>query len=398
MAHDHHHHDHSSYYLEQLFTVAVCGALAAVALISFFSDVRYSTTITITKSEAVENKSGAFDPGSLDGWQQAKVLMLGSIALDGSLKEQVLAAQDVNAGAGEQVAAVVSRDCKLSLMLHRKFHFYVLLGSLLLLTTVTIRAVVLWFQVDKDDAAAGHEHDHDHAHDHHHEHGCCDHDHDHDHGVVGQPALQGVATSLPVVAGAGTGHHDHDHDHDHTHERGHDHGWAPWRYIVLMLPLMLYFLNLPNRAFQAHGSDIPLMGDMVAPEAVADRGTTRVGFTQLEEAALTEERRAYYEGKTVRLTGMYKDYDNKRFTLIRYKINCCAADAVPVKALIMVDPKATSERLDTDKLRSQWVEVTGRIAFIKEPGGERYVTALILYAPVQEKVKIVPIDANPWLQ
>jgi hypothetical protein len=41
---------------------------------------------------------------------------------------------------------------------------------------------------------------------------------------------------LPIVAPV----HNHDHDHDH--------GWAPWRYVVLLVPLMLYLLGLPSKA------------------------------------------------------------------------------------------------------------------------------------------------------
>jgi hypothetical protein len=355
MAHEHHHHDKNTYYLEQLFTIAVCGALGLVALVSYFTDVSYQTS----------NENGV---------------------------EQVV------------------RNCKLSLMLHPKFHIWVLLGSIALLTMVVIRAVALWFQVDSEELVAAHDHGdeccgHDHGHEHTHDHGACDHDHGHEHSHAVQEAgvVHGVVASLPVVAAAAPAHshvHEHDHDHDHTHEHGHDHGWSPWRYVVLMLPLVLYFLNLPNKGFQAHASGIAGIGQMEAPKNLADKGHVTIGFSQLEEAALTEEQRSHYQGKTVRLTGQYADYDPKRFTLIRYKINCCAADAVPVKALIMVDP-ASKDRLDTDKLRGQWVQVTGRITFVKEPNGNRYVTALIVYPtaerPIQELVKIIPQDPNPWL-
>ena len=37
MAHDHHHHDQNTYYLEQLFTIAVCGALGGVAVLLWYT-------------------------------------------------------------------------------------------------------------------------------------------------------------------------------------------------------------------------------------------------------------------------------------------------------------------------------------------------------------------------
>src|SRR5262249_49128629 len=70
-----------------------------------------------------------------------------------------------------------------------------------------------------------HDHHHHHAHDHgHHHHEPCDHDHAHcDH------------------------EHAHSHDAVHTHDHDPQHAWAPWRYTVLMLPVVLYLLNLPSK-------------------------------------------------------------------------------------------------------------------------------------------------------
>src|SRR5207302_782376 len=102
-------------------------------------------------------------------------------------------------------------------ILAEKFHAPVLWGGFAILVLVVIRAVAIWVEAGQARAA----HDHNHVH---------DHDHDHDHGE----------------------HHHHDHEHaqahahDLSHDHGHDHGWNPWRYIVLMLPIVLYFLGLPN--------------------------------------------------------------------------------------------------------------------------------------------------------
>jgi uncharacterized membrane protein YcgQ (UPF0703/DUF1980 family) len=136
----------------------------------------------------------------------------------------------------------------LNLLLTDQFHPYVLAAGIALAIVTLVRATVLWRASGK----TGHHHDHAHGHDDH-SHGACGHDHgacDHDHGEHGHH------------------HHDHDHDHaGHTHEPqtatvplavvehqhaeeddGHDHGWAPWRYIVLLIPLMLFLLGVPNKA------------------------------------------------------------------------------------------------------------------------------------------------------
>ncbi len=336
-SHDHSHdHDHNSYYVEQLFTIAVCGALGGVAVSLYYTD-------------------------------------------------------------------------KLRLMLHPKFHIWVLLGGIALLALVAVRAVALWFEVDeaRDAIDAMHDHDHDHGHAHHHhhdhDHGCCDHDHDHGHEHGIQPSKEGITsgaalTSAPTLAAAAV--HEHAHEHTHSHAHGHDHGWAPWRYVVLILPVMLYFLNMPDQGFRTHTALLG-MEAIEAPKNVASTGVDfKVGFQQLEQASLTEESRERYEGKTVRLTGQCLPRDNKMCQLIRYKISCCAADAVPLGAVIMVDPNSTS-RLDADRLRGQWVQVTGRVHFFQVPSTREYKTAVILYPtaeqPMDELMKVVPPDPNPFL-
>jgi hypothetical protein len=195
----------------------------------------------------------------------------------------------------------------------------------------------------------------------------------------------------------------HSHSHGHGHGHDHDHGWAPWRYIVLLLPVLLFILNLPNDGFA--GKDISK--DVKGPEGeVADKGyAPELGFKQLEMAALTPESRSENTGKTVKLIGKYVGTDDKRFSLARYKMVCCAADSVPINAVIMLDPKA-KERLDSKKLRNKWVEVTGQVQFLtrpsaKDPSKSEYMPAVIIYpkadAPLKDLVKVIPAPADPYL-
>lgn len=297
MAHDHSHGDGNAYYLDQLFTIAVCGALGGVAVMLWWSG-------------------------------------------------------------------------KISLMLHPKFYLWVLLGGITLLVLVVLRAAAVWQSVDAPDHT--HDHDHDHAH--------CGHDHgpcDHDHG------------------------HDHSHDHGHGHDHDHEHGWAPWRYVVLLFPVVLYFLNLPNQGFSADAGGSLNLEDFKAPDAVRSTGNLwNVGFAELQQASLTPESRDDYEGKTLALTGQYSGNDPKRFSLVRYKIACCAADAVKLNAVIMIDPHS-AEKIDPDAYRNQWVEVKGRVHFFQKPGSSEYVTALILYPtkdePLDKFLTKIPPPATPWV-
>jgi uncharacterized membrane protein YcgQ (UPF0703/DUF1980 family) len=332
--HDHSHGDRNAYYLNQLFTIAVCGLLGGVAVMLFWSG-------------------------------------------------------------------------KLALMLHPKFFIWVLLGGIALLILVLIRAVALWLSVDEAVLVPEHGHEHDHCG---HEHDHCHHEHEH--GIQSAAQTTGIsaaATPLPLSPPAhphehdhGHSHgHEHGHEHDHGHEHGHEHGWAPWRYVVLLLPVVLYFLNLPNKGFSVDAAGDPLRGlKLDATVKVESRGEASLGFLELQQAALTPENRDYYEGKTVTLTGQYSGSDPKRFTLRRYKIACCGADAVPLNAVIMVDPKA-SQKVDPDRYRNQWVEVKGRVHFFAKPGTNEYVTALILYPkkdePIDDFVKIIPQPASPYV-
>jgi hypothetical protein len=267
------------------------------------------------------------------------------------------------------------RNGTLQLMVAPKFYLSTLLGGITLLVLVVIRAVAVWRSVDETAAHVHEHHHHEHEHcGHSHSHGECDHDHGHEHS--------------------------HGHDHDHGHDHGHEHGWAPWRYVVLLLPVVLYFLNLPNKGFSADAGDYLKGVQLDAPTSVQSKGKAEIGFAQLQQASLTEDTRDYYEGRTVTLTGEYSGSDQKRFTLVRYKMACCAADAVKLNAVIMLDPQAT-ERIDPDLYRRKWVEVTGRVHFFERPGTSEYITGLVLYPtkeePLSKLMRIIPPPANPFL-
>ncbi len=197
------------------------------------------------------------------------------------------------------------------------------------------------------------------------------------------------------------GEHPDEHRHEHGHDHGHEHAWAPWRFVVLLLPVVLYFL-IPTEALNAAYGDKGAGAQVSGPEKeVASKGAGfGVDFTQLETAALQPQLRDYYEGKIVRLTGKYVGNDNRQFTLVRYKINCFAADAVPLNAVIMIDPNSNA-KLPLSKLRNQWVQVTGKVQFLKRRDNEAYVPALILdptsEQPLEKMIKVLPRVDNPFL-
>src|SRR5262249_48729445 len=149
-----------------------------------------------------------------------------------------------------------------------------------------------------------HHHDHDHAHEHHHH-------HDHEHG----PGCD----------------HEHHHEHEHVHaaaapgdDDGHEHGWGPWRYAVLLLPVVLFCLHLPNEGFSStfSNSSVDITTDTL-PD-VAEKGVpiVELNFKELQSAAYNPDQRQAYEGRTIRIRGQLSPSGNDSiFKLVRFKIN-----------------------------------------------------------------------------
>jgi hypothetical protein len=263
----------------------------------------------------------------------------------------------------------------LPIMLAPKFHVPVLLSGIVLLLLAVIRAVALWVAVGKNRTAQLHSdccHDHEHTHVHEHEPGlvaaqpAAAHEHAHPH-VHGAMAEEHVHAHVH-------GHvHDHNHgdaedheccghEHTHTHEDcGHDHGWSPWRYIVLLLPILLFLLGLPWPA------DANLVKEKELPA-----GVMFGEFKELRDAANLPQTRQFWDGKLVRVRGQYSPgRDQKTVKLFRLQRTCCAADAYPVFM-----PVKSTEPLDFSFASGQWVYVTGTVSFQKHPHREEYETVI----------------------
>jgi hypothetical protein len=323
MAHDHAHDDPNTYYVEQLCTIGVAGAIGGIAVVLY---------------------------------QGGRLWFLAD-----------------------------------------KVQPWVLGGGILLLAVVAVRAAAVWMQAGRT-PAANHDHDHDHDHDHEAAHEHC---HDHSHG--------------------GDCGHDHDHDHDHGHGHshgdghshgggdGHEHGWAPWRYVVLLLPVVLFFLGLPDKG---RGDDRDAYKGQVDTRDVADQAKGQVfevNFPELQRAPASQSSRDFYEGKTIRIRGEYLPGNSGMFTLVRYRQNCCARDAIPLKAVIVVDPKSGAT-LPQESFRGQWVQVEGQLQFQNNPGQSDPWLTIIVLKPDDEHplydaqgrndkalIKIVPADKNYYL-
>ncbi len=295
----------------------------------------------------------------------------------------------------------------------------VLAGGIALLVLILFRAVVVWRAAGQPQIALVHEHGHGHAHDH-------GHDHGHSHGIKAAP-------STAVSAKPATGHgHGHSHGGD-----GHEHAWAPWRYTIMLVPIILGFLGLPAGGLQPYPRDEADPGDLSSkreytpvqvtrlagllaapaefapllaiaftdPESIVRTGDyIEMTFKQLEEASLTKEQRDVYTGMSVRVTGQYSGDSDRYFSLSRFKINCCGADAIQLKAMIVVDYSQNKEgpRLDPQQMRGTWVRVSGMIKF-KDRGNGAFVPMIVVTPTREEKeslaelVKRIEAPANPYV-
>src|SRR5262245_26983871 len=91
-------------------------------------------------------------------------------------------------------------------------------------------------------------------------------------------------------------HGDCGHEH-HDHERG----WAPWRYAVLVLPVVLYSLGLPNKGLTS-GTVDPHLGELESSIKVRNPNAIRyLGFLELKEA--NSEVREELEGRIGQMKG-----------------------------------------------------------------------------------------------
>jgi hypothetical protein len=116
-----------------------------------------------------------------------------------------------------------------------------------------------------------------------------------------------------------------------------------------------------------------------------------LGFKELDQAANSPEGRKYFSGKNGTLKGQFaQGADDKRFSLVRFKINCCAADAIPINVVIICQEPIR------DVKPMQWVEVTGQIQFYKRSDKEEYVPVLMI--PGRSAIVEVEPDNNPYLQ
>lgn len=251
------------------------------------------------------------------------------------------------------------------------FQTSALLAGIGLILLVSVRAIALWVAVGK--TKSGHTHGPDCCHDH--DHADCNHDHDH--------------------ADSGTAH-EHGPEFTAAHHEGHEHGWSPIRYTLLLIPIVLYFLNLPNEGFSAghiRGKMVQELGQ-INFENIEDRGGDVIdtNVEELGNVAPFEARRLELQGRTVRIRGMFFQDSDFNANLVQQKRACCAADAIPYHVAIV-----SQERLPAGLKPEDWVEVEGQVQF-RQPKNrpKQFVPVIQIKNPAC--IKKIEKPANPYLE
>jgi hypothetical protein len=287
------------------------------------------------------------------------------------------------------------REDMLRHILAPQFHTPVLVGSIGVLVLVAFRAVAVWKEAGSlqplDEMGCQQNHVHTAA---------CNHT------LPGLPA--GDAPDENMVD-----------DHGHSH----DMSWVFARMLILVFPIALFALGIPNSGFsqdwarkqlkdekafnldpkeletmakapdskeyeaktESDGTKVRVIqtaGGLKIREMTATSGEVRYSvvseggvemrFNDLNDAAFDPDKRKSYTGQAAILEGKFNRLTDKEFTLFRLKMTCCGADAVPLKVRI-VAPQALSGFNE-----GEWVRVTGVIRFIKAGGQERYTPVLML--------------------
>jgi hypothetical protein len=185
----------------------------------------------------------------------------------------------------------------------------------------------------------------------------------------------------------------------------------------LLVPIILFLLGLPSKGPDASeraaridvsrelseevaGSvGMIMLGSTALDKAVVVAALQEQGgnvidlprFRMLEDFAKDDFSRSEegWKNKIVRVKGQFKpDPGSDRFFgLVRFRIQCCAADAVPLQVLIRSKESITGFK------KNDWINVTGRVDF-RKMDNNTWVTFLTVPGP--RGVTLTDPDSNPY--
>lgn len=155
--------------------------------------------------------------------------------------------------------------------------------------------------------------------------------------VFGLAVIRGIA--VWIEAGKPFAHGDCGHDHAPGDDHSHGSGMVYLQVIVLAFPLLLFIWGLPNDriSLERINGMLSQATEVGGFSAVSENGATETSFEALNGATNDSGMRSLLEGKRTILSGKVRKLGEKQFTLYHLKMNCCAADMVPLEATIVAD-------------------------------------------------------------
>ncbi|SRR6266478_333186 len=148
---------------------------------------------------------------------------------------------------------------------------------------------------------------------------------------------------------------------------------SPWQYVVLSLPVVLYFLVPLNR-----GAD--------QPDADNTAGVIQLDFEDFVNGANDPDERAHFEGKVGVLKGQYAEgrKSNLAFGLFRLK----GRHEKPLSVSVVSDVSITTFKMGA------WVQVIGEIEYRKREDQDEYYPVLKVHS-LNDMVPTKPIGEPP---
>ena len=163
---------------------------------------------------------------------------------------------------------------------------------------------------------------------------------------------------------------------------------------------MLYLLNMPNAGFSNDYLKRQLRGGQFADASVVQlerkgSGVMDLGFRELSTWAQNERTRREYQGMVGKLRGQFYPTGTERvFTLVRFKIVCCATDAVPAQVMMVL----ANEKQSLAGIKDfAWVEVEGQIQF-RERADQKGVFVPVLQVASLDDIRPAEADPSPYIQ
>lgn len=166
---------------------------------------------------------------------------------------------------------------------------------------------------------------------------------------------------------------------------------APWRIVLLCLPLVLMFLTDLRPLSSASAIDRGLapgsltIGRRISSGQFATKPEKR-SLYQWVIALNADPEPSHYDGQLVKVKGFITrdPHDSDQLLVARFILTCCAADArvlsLPLQKSLPILQTITND---------QWIEVEGKMAIVEKEGKRSLIV-------VPSKVEAISIPDDPY--